>query len=703
MVVLRWLTPSVGGTLVAGVLVGTWELADVWVAPRWPLARPLAAVFGSPAALVLIRVAHVVPLPWTVWAAALWVATAEVTPGWGTVATLAAAGALAGTERGLWAPSALLVGVGAAALLFRAGARRLPQPIGRALPWAGLAAFVGAAGASTPMVLPVAALSSLYVLGRHRRAAYWAAVERQAVVDPLTGALTRYGWMRWVTALPPDRQTGAVIACDVDDFKGLNDTWGHAVGDAVLVAVVHRLRAALPADAAIVRPGGDEFTLWVPGMAAPAAAALARHVQAAVSTAPVTANGVALPVACSWGWAVGPLTAATADAADGALLAAKQAGKGTVVAADPAVVPRRDPARLALPLTTLTDALWAADPAPWGLLDLAGHLVTANAAYATWMGQPLPALVGQPTGLVDRATAPTLETGQRWHGVRYLRRADGHRAWAEVWLGPIRVGPQVVAYWARIRPLDEPPAVDPAVGWETVGVWAEFQPLVAVADGRVWGYEALARPVLAGRPWSITSWLAYAAATDTVTTVDRRCLTAAAAALRGGPPWPPDHRLALNVRLPTLADAAWMTAFLDALPLPRTHIILELSERDPALMGYDSWAALRAQYPGVHWALDDIGAGCHDVQRVMELGPEWLKIDRSWIVAAEQAAPARALLTQFAAWATAHGITLVAEGVETPAQRDLVATCGIPAAQGFFWGRPRTRVPRSHRAAAPTR
>ncbi|MEV6212991.1 GGDEF domain-containing protein [Kitasatospora sp. NPDC051914] len=78
--------------------------------------------------------------------------------------------------------------------------------------------------------------------------------------DPLTGLLTREGFTTRAERLirtHPDRAT--VLLVDLDDFKKVNDTHGHAAGDAVLIATAHRLTAWCGPHGLAARLGGDEF------------------------------------------------------------------------------------------------------------------------------------------------------------------------------------------------------------------------------------------------------------------------------------------------------------------------------------------------------------------------------------------------------------------------------------------------------------
>ncbi|HEX5570213.1 MAG TPA: GGDEF domain-containing protein, partial [Ktedonobacterales bacterium] len=139
-----------------------------------------------------------------------------------------------------------------------------------------------------------------------------AALAEQSMVDPLTGAFNR----RHTQALLERLQQGlarrraheaeaptgtGLLLLDLDFFKRINDTWGHAAGDAVLVAVAQRLRTLLRQDDVVARWGGEEFVLVLPNTSAQALSALARHVLHVIGDAPVLVGGQPVAVSVSLG------------------------------------------------------------------------------------------------------------------------------------------------------------------------------------------------------------------------------------------------------------------------------------------------------------------------------------------------------------------------------------------------------------------
>ncbi|MFF8786946.1 GGDEF domain-containing protein [Streptomyces sp. NPDC015125] len=144
--------------------------------------------------------------------------------------------------------------------------------------------------------------------------------------DPLTGLLTRDGWNRAADRIIRRHDRAAVLIIDLDGFKMVNDTCGHAAGDAVIAATGQRLASWCGENGIAGRLGGDEFVVVVrdgPRLAAALAdlGALLRE--------PVDYRGGRLSVGASIGAAqVADLDSPTREAAMGAADAAMYQVKG---------------------------------------------------------------------------------------------------------------------------------------------------------------------------------------------------------------------------------------------------------------------------------------------------------------------------------------------------------------------------------------
>ncbi len=156
-------------------------------------------------------------------------------------------------------------------------------------------------------------------------------LERQARTDPLTGLANRAALSEVIEAAGPG--LAALLVCDLDGFKAVNDVHGHLAGDRALLVVAERLRASVRPDDVVVRLGGDEFAIWCPALPAPAVAEeVAERVVAALDR-PLAVRGSEVRVGASVGvaWVERPLRgdAEVEDVlsrADGALYAAKRDG-----------------------------------------------------------------------------------------------------------------------------------------------------------------------------------------------------------------------------------------------------------------------------------------------------------------------------------------------------------------------------------------
>jgi diguanylate cyclase (GGDEF)-like protein len=174
-------------------------------------------------------------------------------------------------------------------------------------------------------------------------------IYRLATTDPGTGAYNRRHLQdtldREVTRARRGGHPLAVICFDLDHFKRVNDTHGHAAGDQVLRECVQRVQAELRGGDMLCRSGGEEFALLLPDTGLPEAGVLAERLRAAIAGRPfdITAGlsddreTVAHPQTISLGVAAltdamrdGP---ALLDAADRLLYAAKHAGRNCVVTA----------------------------------------------------------------------------------------------------------------------------------------------------------------------------------------------------------------------------------------------------------------------------------------------------------------------------------------------------------------------------------
>ncbi|HEU4976112.1 MAG TPA: diguanylate cyclase [Baekduia sp.] len=275
---------------IAGVDQGFVVLADV--ASR-PAVEALAAELdGRPAAPVAL--------------AALAAATGAITapePAAAAVAPLLADGELLGLVAGTWSASAPPVSEDAA-----------------------LAALAGVADQTST------ALQNAYLVTR---------IRHQSLHDALTGLPNRRHFGERLEAAIAGARDGdglvAVLFCDLDAFKDVNDSLGHAAGDELLRQVAERLRGSVRAEDVVARLSGDEFAILLPAVPDRAAAERVGRSVTAAFAAPFRVMDRELRCTTSVGVAVERGADASPDAllhaADAAMYAAKEGGDGRVATA----------------------------------------------------------------------------------------------------------------------------------------------------------------------------------------------------------------------------------------------------------------------------------------------------------------------------------------------------------------------------------
>ncbi len=225
-------------------------------------------------------------------------------------------------------------------------------------------------------------------------------------------------------------------------------------------------------------------------------------------------------------------------------------------------------------------------------------------------------------------------------------------------------------------------------------LWPAYQPVVDLKTGEMVAVEALLRwthPRLG--PISPAEFIPLAEESDLINVIGKEMLRATTRELA----WRRANQgldLTLKVNLSTrqLDDPHLVPAVQDALAstgLPAGALCLEVTEsalmRDQEAAG-EVLAALRSL--GVLLAIDDFGTGYSSLAQLRRLTLDTLKIDRSFITGIAESRDAEAIVTSIIAMAHAVDLTVIAEGVETAEQLELLRRLGCDQAQGFHLGRP---------------
>ncbi|CAN5677989.1 hypothetical protein BH09ACT8_BH09ACT8_40430 [soil metagenome] len=225
-----------------------------------------------------------------------------------------------------------------------------------------------------------------------------------------------------------------------------------------------------------------------------------------------------------------------------------------------------------------------------------------------------------------------------------------------------------------------------------------FQSVHDVATGKTVGVEALAR--FPCEPFRPDEFFEQATKMGLGIELETAIVTRVVSLV---PQLPADIFVAINISPAAAVVAPW-AELLDTVDPSR--IVLEITEHD-AVQNYgpldDVLEECRAM--GMRVAVDDVGAGFSSFSHVLELGPEFVKIDQSIIRNVDTDDARRRLAQAIAEFAGQIGATVVAEGVETQGELDAVMAAGITQAQGYFLSRPKPFThgfPDAGVAAAPT-
>lgn len=164
-------------------------------------------------------------------------------------------------------------------------------------------------------------------------------ISQLAYHDPLTGLCNRRALNERMLADHQGTTGTTLLLIDLDRFKSVNDTFGHAVGDQLLVAVAVRLRSLIGPDGFIARHGGDELAILTPGSAG-SATSLADRIVAELKE-PYPLGSVTVVIGCSIGVCSIDDSASPSDLmqrADIALYEAKRRGRGVAVCYQPGMI-----------------------------------------------------------------------------------------------------------------------------------------------------------------------------------------------------------------------------------------------------------------------------------------------------------------------------------------------------------------------------
>ena len=207
---------------------------------------------------------------------------------------------------------------------------------------------------------------------------------------------------------------------------------------------------------------------------------------------------------------------------------------------------------------------------------------------------------------------------------------------------------------------------------------AVFQPIIDLETERTVGYEALTRFHSGIRPDLV---FAEAQALGIGTELE---LATLATILEQAKRLPDDVWVSVNVSPTTICDDRLRIQLEE---FPRL-LVLELTEHDPV----DDYERIRrcvAQFADSVWlSVDDAGSGFASLQHILELDPDYIKLDRSWVMGIDHDVARQALVAGLGHFSDRFGCTLIAEGIETELELATLRQLAAPLGQGFLLGVP---------------
>jgi len=215
-------------------------------------------------------------------------------------------------------------------------------------------------------------------------------------------------------------------------------------------------------------------------------------------------------------------------------------------------------------------------------------------------------------------------------------------------------------------------------------LWMAYQPIVRIADRSIFGYEALMRSEEAALPHP-GAILEAAERLGRLDDLGRRTRSAASAPFAEAPP---GSVLFVNLHARDLMDG---TLLLPSSPLSAiaNRVVLEITERASLADVKEARAKMAAlRRMGFRIAIDDLGAGYAGLTSFATLEPEFVKLDMSLVRGIDRNHTKEALVRSMASVCKELGMLVVAEGVETPEERDLLAALGCDFLQGYLLARP---------------
>ncbi|HUE96147.1 MAG TPA: EAL domain-containing protein [Longimicrobiaceae bacterium] len=219
-------------------------------------------------------------------------------------------------------------------------------------------------------------------------------------------------------------------------------------------------------------------------------------------------------------------------------------------------------------------------------------------------------------------------------------------------------------------------------------VYVEYHPIVITATGEIYGYEALARGALQGLR-SPEVMFGVAEEANLIWELSRLCRRRAIEGMQMN--LEPHQLLFLNIDPHDFRDPTFRYLDLDELGIEHPErIVLEITERT-AITDYPVFQEYLRTFreKGFRFAVDDAGSGYAGLGSIANLSPDYIKLDISLISGIDTNFMKQNLVETMVAFASDHGIKVIAEGVEREEEYETVKGIGVHLTQGFLFHQPR--------------
>lgn len=226
------------------------------------------------------------------------------------------------------------------------------------------------------------------------------------------------------------------------------------------------------------------------------------------------------------------------------------------------------------------------------------------------------------------------------------------------------------------------------------GITSMYQPVVRTNNGSVtmYGLECLSRGPRGTNFESAEVLFEYVRLKREESLVDRACISEA---LRGARLLPPDLRLGVNVHASTLGRDHGFINFLrktvDAAQIDIGRVTIEIVEHAPPWDGVSFLSAIdQLRKLGARIAIDDVGLGQSNFKMLLDVGPDYLKLDRYFVEGCASDPRRRSVIAAIQQLGTDSDAALIAEGVANTEDAQTLQALGISLMQGFLYSRPLT-------------